>query len=230
MGRTKQKLVGHKDGVMCLAMINENLLISAAHDKTLKVWDITTYQCIKSFQDEQSIKAITILPDGNIATSSNAHIKIRNIKEDFNCIKIIKLQGYDHYSKLFVLSNDKLACLCFWDMEVWLLILDMNKEFDCIQKISEEGSCVANCFAHLDDKFAYGIDSQNIKVRNVLDYERFKTLEGHTQFVNALLFIKKYNILLSGSFDHTIRAWCTIGYQCIRIIELTTGEIKYYFN
>jgi WD40 repeat protein len=223
MGRTQYKLVGHEGGVMCLAMINENLFISAAQGKTLKVWDITTYQCIKTLQDEQFIKTITILPDGNIATSSNAFIKIRNIKDDFNCIKIIKLQGYDHYSKLFVLSNDKLACLCFWDLEVWLLILDMNKEFDCIQKISEEGKCVANCFAHLGDKFAYGIDSQDIKIRNVLDYEYFKTLEGHTEWVNALIFIKKYNLLLSGSFDCTIRAWCTIGYQCIRKIELSTN-------
>jgi WD40 repeat protein len=223
MGRTKHKLVGHKDGVMCLALIKENLLISAARDHTLKVWDITTYECIKSLQDEERIKAITILLDGNIATSSNAHIKIRNVKEDLNCIKIIKFQGYDYYSKLFVLDNDKSACLCYWDFEVCLLILDMNKGFDCLQKMSEEGLCIDDSFVHLNnDKFAYIIDSQKIKIRNVLDYEHLKNLEGHTCWVNTLLFVKKYNIMLSGSFD-TIRAWCTISYQCIRIIELTTG-------
>jgi WD40 repeat protein len=221
MGKSKHKLIGHNNTVMCLALINKNLLISAAHDKTLKVWDITTYECIKSLQDEEWIREITILSDGNIATSSVAHIKIRNINEDFNCIKIIKFQGYDSYSKLFVLSNDKLACPCFCvDGQVWLLILDMNKGFDCVQKISEEGSYIANSFVHLnDDKFAYNVDSQ-IKVRNVLDHEHFKTLEDpHTDWVNVLVFIKKYNIMLSGSCD-TLKVWCTISYQCIRIIDL----------
>jgi WD40 repeat protein len=185
-------------------MINKILLIFAACDNTLKVWDITTYECIKSPQDEEWIETITILPDGNIATSSESHIKIRSVKEDFNCIKVIKLEGCDFYSKLFVLSNDKVTCLCF-NKQVWLLILDMNKGFDCARKILEEGLRIANTFVHLDDKFAYIIDSREIMIRNVLDYTHFKTLKGNKNWVNALLFIKKYNIMLSGSYD-TIRA------------------------
>jgi WD40 repeat protein len=223
MGRTKHKLDGHKDGVMYLALIKDNLLLSAGiFDKALKVWDITTYQCIKSLQEEEQIRAITILPYSNITTSSVSHIKIRNIQENFNCIKIIKLEGYVNYSKLFVLSDDKSACLSYGNGQLWLLILDMSKEFDCIKKISEEGFAIAKCFAHLGDKFANGIAGQKIRIRNVLDYEHFKTLEGHTEWVNALLFIKKYNIMLSGSLD-SIRVWCTISYQCIRIIDIPTG-------
>jgi WD40 repeat protein len=175
MGRMKYKFDEHKEGVMCLALIKENILLSAGvFDKTLKVWDITAYQCIKSLEDEEPIRAITTLPDSNIATSSMFYIKIRNIKENFNCIKIIKLEGYVNYSKLFVLRDDKSACICCGDGQLWLLVLDDNKEFDCIQKISEEGLCLANCFAHLDDKFAYCIAHQIIKIRNVLDYEHFK--------------------------------------------------------
>jgi WD40 repeat protein len=208
MGRTKHELDGHKHRVKCLVLIKENLLISSGvTDKTLKVWDITTNQCIKSLQDEEHITAITILPNGNIATNSDFYIKIRNIKEDFNCTKIIKLERCDSYIRLFMLSNDIVACFCSDKDELdWLLILDMNKEFDCIPKISEEG---------------FGNDSR-IKIRNVLDYEHFKTLEDHTKWVSALLFVKKYNIMLSGSLD-TIRAWCTISYQCCRIIDLSIG-------
>jgi WD40 repeat protein len=227
MGRTKHKLDGHKDGVSCLALIKENLLISAGeYDKTLKVWDITTYQCIKSLQVEEPITTITILPDRNIAASSMSYIKILNI-EDFHCIKIIKLEGYNCYSKLCALSNDKLAYFCccdegeFDEFQVWLLILGMNKDFDCIHKISEEDLIGENGFALLDDKFAYATN-RPIKIRSVLNYEHFKTLEGHTEWVNVLLFVKKYNIILSGSRD-TIRAWCTISYQCCRIINHPTG-------
>jgi WD40 repeat protein len=158
MGRMKLKLDGHKAGVNCLALVKEeNLLISAGGDKILKIWDITSYQCIKSLQEKESIEAMTILPDSNIAISSMSNIKIRNIKEDFNSIKIIEMKGYKLYGELFTLSKDKLAYFCCSEdeIEVLLLILDMKKEFDCIYKISEDDLCDQNCFALLDNKFAY---------------------------------------------------------------------------
>jgi WD40 repeat protein len=94
----------------------------------------------------------------------------------------------------------------------------MNKKFEHIRKIIEEDLIHENCFTLLDDKFAYAA----IKIRNAQDYEHFKTLEGHTKWVDVLLFVKKYNLMLSGSQD-TIRVWCTISYQCCRIIDHPTG-------
>jgi WD40 repeat protein len=95
MGRTKHKLDGHKLGVGCIALIKENLLITAGlYDKTLKVWDITKYQCIKSLQDEAVINAITILPNHNIAISSMFYIKIRKtLKKILSVLKLSSLKA-----------------------------------------------------------------------------------------------------------------------------------------
>ena len=46
-----------------------------------------------------------------------------------------------------------------------------------------------------------------------------KVLEGHWDYVNSLLYIKERDIMISGSFDVTLRIWNMSTYQCITVIE-----------
>lgn len=43
-------MIGHKDAVSCLAIDPQGLyFMSGGHDYSLRIWDITTKQCIKEF-------------------------------------------------------------------------------------------------------------------------------------------------------------------------------------
>ena len=54
-----------------------------------------------------------------------------------------------------------------------------------------------------------------------------KVLEGHSDWVNSLLYIKERDIMLSGSRDYTLRLWNMSTYQCDKVIE---GVECYYTN
>ena len=44
-------------------------------------------------------------------------------------------------------------------------------------------------------------------------------LKGHSNWVHSLLFIKERDIIISGSWDETLRLWNISTYQCITVIE-----------
>ena len=46
-----------------------------------------------------------------------------------------------------------------------------------------------------------------------------KVLKGHSSYVISLLYIKERDILISGSFDVTLRLWNMSTYQCDKVIE-----------
>ena len=46
-----------------------------------------------------------------------------------------------------------------------------------------------------------------------------KVLEGHSSYVNSLLYIKERGIMISGSCDVTLRIWNMSTYQCDKVIE-----------
>ena len=46
-----------------------------------------------------------------------------------------------------------------------------------------------------------------------------KVLEGHSNFVKSLLYMKERDILISGSWDETLRLWNMSTYQCDKVIK-----------
>jgi WD40 repeat protein len=49
-----------------------------------------------------------------------------------------------------------------------------------------------------------------------------KVLNQHKGSVSALLLIKRYNLLVSGSYDKTAKVWDLLGHKCIK--TLTHGD------
>ena len=46
-----------------------------------------------------------------------------------------------------------------------------------------------------------------------------KVLEGHSNSVTSLLYIKERDVMISGSHDETLRIWNMSTYQCDKVIE-----------
>ena len=45
-----------------------------------------------------------------------------------------------------------------------------------------------------------------------------KVLRGHSKFIYCLLSIKERDLMISGSWDRTLRLWNMSTYQCITVI------------
>ncbi len=71
-------------------------LASSSDDETLKLWDIQTMQCIKTFKwDNDGINSVAISSDGRILVAGgwNGTIKIWNM-ETGECIKTLSNKPY----------------------------------------------------------------------------------------------------------------------------------------
>jgi WD40 repeat protein len=81
-------LKGHSY-VSCLLFLDkENLLLSCANDKTLKVWELIKYECIRTIEIEgKAVQSFLLLPCGYFATGSyEGIIKFWDIK-GIKCVR-----------------------------------------------------------------------------------------------------------------------------------------------
>jgi WD40 repeat protein len=231
IGRSKQVLGGHEDIIRSSALINDKLLISVSDDKTLKVWDINKAECIKAVSDEGIFKSIITLPDGNtVITSSHINIKLWDVNNDFNCIKIVKLQMYRDYGKLLLLPNFNLACSAVRIKLGCVLILDKDRDYNIIHVFVEQFDYPSSCInLGCSSSFAYSV-GKAIKIIDYEEGERVKNLTGHIGRVNALLYIGRNGIMLSGADDKCLRVWRTNDFTCVRIMNDLDFDIYSLFN
>src|SRR6185369_13370147 len=65
------KLTSHKGLVYSLAVLPDGNIISASDDKTLKIWDVYDYTCIRTLEGHNGcVYTVIILPDGKLASGS----------------------------------------------------------------------------------------------------------------------------------------------------------------
>ena len=82
-------LTGHSDVVMQIEKLSINQIMSSSGDQTIKLWDIDTGICLKTFYNENEVSSLKILSDETLAAGSKKEIKKWNIK-DGSCIKTLK--------------------------------------------------------------------------------------------------------------------------------------------
>jgi WD40 repeat protein len=187
--------------------LRENNLLTVDRNK-LKIWDIIDYKCIKSsFEENESwITSIALLPDGNIICSTNDYkIKIWELGEIIRCVKTILIENYEYLEYLLLLPDGNIACTAehsFRDISC-ILILDPNRDY-IVQELNETYTS-EKCLTLLTNSFA-SFSNMVINIWDIdNDYKCIKKLSGHTYYIDCLLFIDRYNLLISGSKDGKIK-------------------------
>ena len=87
-----------------MALLPDGKIVSASRDRTLKIWDINNYRCIRTLEGHENyIYTVIVLPDGNIVSGSHDNtIKIWNCLDNYNCINT--LTGHTHYKVCIAIS------------------------------------------------------------------------------------------------------------------------------
>ena len=77
--------------------------------------------------------------------------------------------------------------------------------------------------ALIDNQFASCSDDKVIKVWDMTEFNdtAIKILQGHSDSIHALLYMRERNLLLSGGFYGTLHIWSIKTYQSISIIDIT---------
>lgn len=194
-------LNGHTDSVYC-CQFDENKCITGSRDRTIRVWDLKTYKCIKVYggpnhrptintplpMEERSERVISH-PSVNGTKTGN---KIYHVPADYHDASILCLQ-YDH--EIMVTGSSDYTCIV-WDIT--------GEEYVPMYRLrGHEAGVLDVC---LDDKYIISCSKDAmIKVWDRKTGVCIRTLKGHRGPVNAVQL--RGNLLVSASGDGMAKLW-----------------------
>ena len=80
-----EDLYDHQDKIVTLIELSNNFLCSGSYDKTIKIWDIKTKQCIKTINESGYVLCLLeFLPNQLLSGTSDNNIKLYNINSEEN--------------------------------------------------------------------------------------------------------------------------------------------------
>jgi WD40 repeat protein len=193
-------------------------LITLTWGKIMTIRSPKDFSIIKTIKSDV-INSLAVLPNGFIVTNFDMEFKVFDINDNYNCIKTKSLENFKNLVYLSLLSN---GCLAYATRSKnnLILIIDCNNDFKCIKRIDCHNAKIYSIIDLPKQHLFAGHNTGCIKVYNITDgYKYIKTLTGHMDLVTSLLYNNRYNVLLSGSEDCTIKVWNVNDYHCIKTIE-----------
>jgi WD40 repeat protein len=220
IGKTKTYLYPSRypGKVLSIAILPDNKVFSTSWEiTTLTIWNIDNSQCISEIDGGFGV----LLPicNGDIIAVSTCRGYIKLFDScDFKCIKKIELRPL--IMEMFLLSNGHLVCSADLDDVLGIMIFDCGKAFELKKQI--ENFPISALVNLPDNQFAaVGLD---ITIWNSINYECLRTIKGHSTYLTSLIYDESYNLLISGSYDMTIKVWeCKNEFACIKTIFLSSA-------
>lgn len=219
-GECSKTLLGHRDSVNDLKVLDGGEIISASDDKTIKLWDKTTGKCIKTFDpNTDEITCLIVSKSGEIISGSwDCKIKTWD-KVKGKPIKT--LEGHDDGVVCLQLMETGELLSGSWDKTIKIWDLAGAK---CLKTIEAHDDAVRTIQIIDKDYFASCSADKKIKIWDAHTGECFKVLDGHTDAVWSLQIYQEREII-SASSDKTIKIWDLQSGQCIKTLEQHTSHV-----
>lgn len=194
-------------------------------DNVIRLWDIETGKCLKTFEGHTGIVASVAFCSDNkhiISGSYDDTVQVWDLEKE---ISILKLEGHTgHVTSIslssdgrFVLSGSNDTTLRLWDLE--------NKE--CCRPFEGHVGYVNSVALSHDGKFALsGSTDKTMRVWDVATGQCIKVYEGHESFVRSVCFSNNGQYALSGSDDKTVKFWDLNEGKCIHTLEGHKGFVR----
>ena len=180
------------------------------NNKQIKKDNVTLFKTITDHTDY--VNSLLRLKDGRVAScSDDKTIRIYNPSNDYHCDQV--LQRHSTFISSICELIDGTIVSCSNDKSIMIGDYTINNAHnDRINKvITLPNNRIATCS-----------DDQTIKIwKSNKPYSDtpIKVLEGHSDEVTSLLYIKERDIMISGSGDGTLLLWNISNYQCDKTIK-----------
>ena len=194
-------------------------LVSGSDDKTIKIWDLDSNECVRTLVGHSNqVRCLDILSNGHlISGSEDKTIKVWS-SENVERVRTLNANN-KNVACLKVLSGNLVASGSNTDIYIW----DINTD-KCIRTLKGHTSWL-KCLIEIPDGTLVSCSlDKTIKFWNLNNGMCVKTFHGHSDWVLCLLLLKNGD-LASGSADNTVKIWNTGSGKCVRTLEGHTGWI-----
>jgi len=196
---------GHTGSIEALAQLPSGGLASASSsDNTIRLWDPKSSSEIARVQGQDGcgFHALTLLPDGRLASGSWSTIRLWDLQ---SCTEISRLEGHtDWVRALALLPDGQLASGCD-SRDMTIRLWDPNSGA-MTGRLEGHTSGINALVPLADGRLASGSGDHTIRLWHVQRATEIARLEGHTDPVLALALLPDGR-LVSGSIDKTVRLW-----------------------
>jgi WD40 repeat protein len=218
-------LTGHSGWVRSIAFSPDGeVLASASSDRTIKLWDHETGDCLRTYTGHQSsVYSIAFSSAGDLIVSGSGD---RTVKlwdcHSSTCIKTLYGQTNEVCSVAVSSDNQTIACVSLdQTMRLWNY---------------HHGQCLKTWYGHTDWALPVAFSSNqrllasgsNDKTVQLWDWHTgtcLQTLQGHTDFVYSVAFSPNGQMLASGSTDSSVRLWNVQMGECFQVLQGHTDWI-----
>lgn len=214
----------HSDAIYSLALINENQLASASGDKTIKIWNLFTNQCLHTFTGHlKAVRCLAFLAKENqLARGSwDNTIRLWDLT-NLQCIYIFT--GHKSYVYSIAFYNSNLLVSASHDKTIRFWNLTSKQ---CIENFSGHSHAVTALALIKGNKIASGSWDDSIRIWDCTEKKCVSVLNGHTSYILTLVFLINKNMLVSGSHDKTIKLWNLASQQCVYTL---TGHLNAVYS
>ncbi|MCX6899021.1 MAG: AAA family ATPase [Verrucomicrobia bacterium] len=207
-------LEGHSGGGLNVSVTSDGRrAVSGSSDKTLRVWDLESGQCLRTLEGHSAIVLrVSVTPDGRRAVSGSWDKTLRVWDlESGQCLRtleghsaiVLSVSVTPDGRRAVSGSSDK--TLRVWDLE----------SGQCLRTLEGHSGGVLSVSVTPDGRRA--VSGNEDKTLRVWDLERV----GHSAYVRSVSMTPDGQRAVSGSIwpDHTMRVWDLESGQCLRTLE-----------
>ena len=227
-GALIRTLEGHSGGVPSVVLhADGRRAVSGSWDKTLKVWDLETGECLRTVKG--GVNPVALHADGRRAVSASGDhmLKVWDL-ETGECLRA--LEGHVDWVTSVALHPDGRRALSaegsydYTDKTLKLWDLETGECLRTLEGHTKGVNCVS---LHADGLRAVSAShDETLKVWDVETGECLRTLEGHTGWVYSVALHADGRRAVSGSQDHTLKVWDLETGECLRTLEGHTDGVE----
>ena len=217
---------GHKALIKDIAFTPDGrYLVSAGHDKVIRVWDLETGQTVRTLRGqigvgpEGKIYAMALSPDGRWLAAggypSRWGIRLYNFASGQ---LVALLKGHTNVvlslafspDNRFLVSGGGDSKAILWNLaEFKATALNSTAKAKALDSIlsGHTDPIYAVAFTADSQRVVTGSDDHTLRLWQVSDGKLLATLTGHTDKVRSVAISPQQEIIASGSKDYTIRLW-----------------------
>ncbi|GAB1319274.1 Vegetative incompatibility protein HET-E-1 [Madurella fahalii] len=221
-------LDGHTEAAISLCFShNGKMLVSASGDKTVKLWDIATRQCLLTKAGfSEWIDSIAFSPSDQLVAlvSIRGEVKLWDIGSDVLWDVTPDKTWYAQKSEVAFSNGGQYLALGTDNIKLWKLTDTGGRPWMVDCRPVRCGGFGPMMFSPDDKLLATAHSSGDVIILDGRSGHTLRTLKGHQLPIRCLAFSANGQVFASASHDSVIKIWDPVEWRCLwtlRVVDLT---------